>query len=211
MLILPREKLLLMNLVVVRTGRGLLSMLRLLGLRDFFDTRTCHRPPACLPAASVDGAGASCAPDSGVLRRGRRWGRSLGRRWGRRIALGAGPLGPAAGPRRRRSSSGAGGAWLAGRKGFSGCQSLQVSATAKARMVERVSGPAPLQALARGRRPGGRARAGRPPRRGAPPRRRPPGRAGRAGKGDGPGPDWMDKFYAADQVLHCQPAVLCLR
>ena len=119
MLILPREKLLLMNLVVVRTGRGLLSMLRLLGLRDFFDTRTCHRPPACLPAASVDGAGASCAPDSGVLRRGRRWGRSLGRRWGRRIALGAGPLGPAAGPRRRRSISGAGGALLAGQEGCS--------------------------------------------------------------------------------------------
>ena len=55
-----------MSLVVLRTGRGLLSILRILGFRDFLDTRTCHRLPACLPAASVDGAGAFCAPEAGA-------------------------------------------------------------------------------------------------------------------------------------------------
>ena len=37
-----------------------------LGFRDYVVTRTHYRPPACLLAASVVGAGASCASEAGA-------------------------------------------------------------------------------------------------------------------------------------------------
>ena len=109
---------------------------------------TIARPPVCLPLALL------ARGRLALRRRGRRLLRSLGCRRGRRLALGGGPLWPAAGPRRRRSSSGAAGhGWLV-RRAALGRQSLQVSATGKATMVEGDSGPAPSRPWRGGAGPG---------------------------------------------------------